>query len=85
MLDSHFHGNDTLSVWMQSSVKFLIWTKVISEETSRDLRDFLTFSEILQAPQKLKLSFFPLPEDVLFEAFPLCIEGEGAAGGLHTL
>ena len=28
-LDSRFHGNDTLSAWMQSSIKSLIWTRVI--------------------------------------------------------
>jgi len=26
------HGNDTLSVWIQLLVKFLIWTKVICSE-----------------------------------------------------
>jgi len=29
-LDSRFHGNDTRRAWKQSSLKFLIWTKVLS-------------------------------------------------------
>jgi hypothetical protein len=35
-LDSRFHGNDTLEAWIQTSVRFLFWTRM--EESSKTFR-----------------------------------------------